>query len=711
MFLKLDNKLVINKDVTQSPNLCDRFTEKDLTAIGLLCRQGFDRDEASRIPWKRRMEAGMDLAMQIQKDKNFPWQGCANVIFPLVTIASLQFGSRAYGNIIQGTDIAQYRVVGDDSDGELTARARRVSTHMSWQLLEEDPAWEEQTDRLLINVAIVGSTFKKSYFSSVAKHNVGEMVHARDLVINYWARSIEAAQRKTHIIPIYRNEIYSKVKQGVFANVLDESWFTSAPSPMVGYYGQVQHDNRQGIVPPQADEDSPFITLEQHRLLDLDQDGYAEPYIVTTEFGSNRVLRIVSRWESETDIDYRGSSREIVQIRATEYFTKYGFIPAPDGGIYDMGFGCLLGPINEAVNTAINQMLDAGTMSNSNGGFLGRGAKLRGGAITFAPWQWVRVDSTGDDLRKSMVPFPTRDPSSTMFQLLSLLITYADRLSGSTDAMVGENPGQNTKTGTFNATIEQGMEVYSNIFKRIWRSMKEEFKKYHMLNRVYLPLRQNFGSKGSYVLQEDYKSDPDLIVPAADRHIVSKTVRVQLAMTLRQAAHSVNGYDIEEVERNFLRALGIDSIEKFYPGVGKTPPLPNPKVQVEEMKLKAKMLGFEHDKWKTVVALQAQRRETEAKITLLEAQALNLMHDMDSKDAALRLEAFETTMTLLREHAEVLNQRIELLQKGSEDGKPTGSADGNPQSGGPPGMDGGASNPGVPGLPASLPQGANGAMG
>ena len=81
------------------------------------------------------------------------------------------------------------------------------------------------------------------------------------------------------------------------------------------------------------------------------------------------------------------SCLSLIHISSTEYFTKYGFIPAPDGGIYDLGFGTLLGPINESVNSGINQILDAGTMHNSNGGFLGRGVKIRGGMYTIAPFQ------------------------------------------------------------------------------------------------------------------------------------------------------------------------------------------------------------------------------------------------------------------------------------------------------------------------------------
>jgi chaperonin GroES len=136
--MELETKLKINKDLMDAPNLMDRLSDKDLATIGTLVWEGYSRDKQSRIVWERRMESGMDLAMQIQKDKNFPWTGCSNVIFPLVTIAALQFSARSYSNIIQGTDVVRYRVVGEDPSGKVTERANLISKHMSWQVLEED---------------------------------------------------------------------------------------------------------------------------------------------------------------------------------------------------------------------------------------------------------------------------------------------------------------------------------------------------------------------------------------------------------------------------------------------------------------------------------------------------------------------------------------------------------------------------------------------
>lgn len=699
-FLQLDTRLTINKDMIDAPNLCDRFSKEDLQKIGGSVWDGFDRDLRSRSKWERRMEAGMDLAMQIQKDKNFPWPGASNVIFPLVTIAALQFSARSYGNIISGTDVVRYRVVGEDNpQGQLRARADRISAHMSWQMTEEDPGWEEQHDRLLINLGIVGTNFIKSYYNSSVAHNTCELVQARDFVIDYWAKSVEAAARKTHIIPLYRNEIYEKVLSDVFQDVRDEAWYSGIPSSPLP--NQLV-DNRQGTMPPAApDEDTPFSTLEQHRLLDLDHDGYAEPYIVTIEKSTKTVLRIVARWEREEDIE-RTTAKKIIRIRPMEYFTKFSFIPAPDGGIYDVGFGTLLGPLNESVNTGINQLLDAGTMQNSNGGFLGRGAKIRGGVYTMAPWEWRRVDSTGDDLRKSLVQLPVRELSNVMFQLLGLLISYTDRVAGTVDQMVGENPGQNTPAETSRNMTEQGMQVYSMIFKRVWRSLKEEFKKCHRLNAIYLPSRQRFGAEGNVVLREDYNGSANQVVPSADPNITSNNMRYIQAQMMREAAHSVSGYDIEKVERNFLRALRVDGAEQFFPGPGKVPPLPDQKAQIEQMKLQAKSMQLEFDKQKFVQELMDQRQLNMANIALIKAQIIKLFADASVEQSAQKVEAFKVAVEALETHNSMINDRIGLLQEVSGGGEASGPTNG----GGVQGMASPPSDAGAPAPDASVGGGA-----
>src|SRR5215510_6583878 len=243
--LNLRTKLTLNKETIDSPNLCDRFEEDDLRAIGEAVWDSYNADCQSREPWLRRTTSAMDLALQVQKDKNFPWPGCSNIAFPLVTIAALQFHSRAYPAIVNGSDLVKCRVIGPDPDGMKAARADRVSCHMSWQLLEQDQTWEEQQDRALLNVPIVGCAFKKSYYDSGKGHNVSDLVLSKDLVINYWARNVEDCPVKTHKIPFTRNKIHSRILEGTFRDVRKENWYKSdAPMPEQTV-ASVAEDNRR----------------------------------------------------------------------------------------------------------------------------------------------------------------------------------------------------------------------------------------------------------------------------------------------------------------------------------------------------------------------------------------------------------------------------------------------------------------------------------
>lgn len=661
--LTLDRHIKLDEEAIKSPNLCDRFEKDDLHRIGAYCWEGYRRDEGSRANWLRRNEAAMDLALQVQKEKSSPWPGCSNVAFPLVTIAAMQFHARAYPAILNGNDLVRCRVIGEDPKGEKTARADRIATHMSWQVTEQDQSWEEQQDRLLINLPIVGCAFKKSFYSDQQSHNRSCLVTAKDLVVDYWARSIEMANRKTQLIPLFRNEIYERVRRETFRDVLDEAWYRQPPS-VEATTQQIKRDQRAGVVIPQSDELTPFMGLEQHVNVDLDGDGYAEPYIITFEKQSQSVLRIVTRFDREADVE-RDARKRIISIRPMEYFTKYSFIPSPDGGIYDLGFGILLGPLNESTNSIVNQLLDAGTMATTAGGFLARGAKIRGGVYTFAPFGWQRVDSTGEDLSKSIFPLPVREPSAVLFNLLSFLVNYTNRISGSTDMMVGENPGQNTPAQTSQEMVIQGSKIYSAIFKRVWRSTKDEFKKLYTLNGIFMRDKVAF-AQGSVALKEDYLGNPDDVVPAADPNVVSEKEQFQQVVSMKQSAASTPGYNVAELEKRFLRALKVDALDQVYPGPDKVPQGKNPKVEVEELKLKGKQMQFQHEQMMFIAELQEEQRVNNAEIFVLQAKARKALADAEGDQKDREINAINTSIALMKRKDDKLFRRIELMLQAME---------------------------------------------
>ena len=261
------------------------------------------------------------------------------------------------------------------------ASALRVGQYMTYQLHEQMEEWEEDMDKLLHVLPIIGTAFKKTYFDSIERKSVSQIVFADDLVVNYFAESLERAPRVTHRINLYHNEIVERINSGMFIKF------------DVAELGQATSTKTADI-----DEDTPHLFLEQHRWYDLDGDGYQEPYVVTVHEQTQKLVRISPRFATDGIIRKTGEDGLIdpngpfVKILPEQYFTRFLFMPSIDGGFYGMGFGSLLMSSNSAINTVINQLLDAGTLSNRQSGFLGRGLKLgRGKSIQVKSGEWKPV--------------------------------------------------------------------------------------------------------------------------------------------------------------------------------------------------------------------------------------------------------------------------------------------------------------------------------
>ena len=692
--MELSRHLTLDDAAIMAPNLADRFDTDDLKKIGRFVVEGYKVDEKSREVWLKRNEAALNLALQLQEAKTFPWPGAANVKFPLVTIAAIQWHSRAYPILVQGPDVVKAATNGPDPQGKLHDAANRVSKYMSYQLLEDSPSWEEETDRALLQVPIVGCAFKKTYYSGTEGRNVSELVSAKNFVINYFARSIETAQRKTHIIPFYRNDVYERVKSGVWLDVLDENWYLGQP-PNMPSNQTTRQDRRTGQNRPMsADNTTPFQFLEQHVRVDLDGDGYAEPYVIVVQLESEWVCRITANFTPDSIKWTSGRKRAIERIQEDQYFTKYPFIPSPDGGFYDIGFGSLLGPINESVDSIINQLLDAGTLATTSGGFLGRGVKIRGGEYSFRPFGWQRVDSTGEDLAKGVYPFPVREPSRTLFELLSLLVDYTNRMAGTTEIMVGGNPGQNTPAETSRLMAEQGAKINSAIFKRVWRGFKQEFQKLYRLNKLHTPTTVlTYGQESGWITRDDFNLPEEAIRPAADPNLTSDTMRVQQAMLIKEQSMTTAGYNRDLVELNVLRALKVENIPAIFPGSKATGPIPNPRVLVEQIKAQGKQASDKARLQEKIMALMADREKTKAEIENLQAQTAQIIASVGEAQASTQLQAFEAHLSALKAMDESQRGYLELLMKGMQDGTGPGTGGGAQPMAPQPGNPGGQAGP------------------
>jgi chaperonin GroES len=662
--MDLDIKLKI-EDLVKSSNIAEMLEEEALKTIGAAVWDEWTIDKTSRQDWEDKTAEAMKLALQVMEEKTFPWENASNVKFPVVTLAALQYQARAYPSLIPSPDVVKCKVVGPDPDGAKQQRADRIAEFMSFQVLEEDECWEENTDKVLISQAIVGCAFKKSYFDPALKHNVSEHVLAKDLYIPYFAKSLDKASRITQILYVSKNDLVQKNRLGFYTE------YDSKSQPSIDTSSPLYEARQeaQGVYAPSNDPSASIELLEQHRYLDLDGDGYEEPYIVTVVKDTQQVLRIVARYFSD-DIK-RNTKGQIVCIYPQHYFTKFSFIPSPDGGIYDLGFGVLLGPLNQSINTILNQLVDAGTLANTAGGFLGRGVKFRSGDNSFKPFEWKRVDSTGDDLRKGVFPLPVREPSPVLFQLLSLLIDYSERVGMSVDPLVGVNPGQNTPAETSRNMIAEGQRVFNAVFKRTYRGLKEEFRKLYKLNTLYMNDQQDYyvGDEWKQALQADFSGEGKEIVPAADPNMITDEQKINQAMMLKSTAMENPGmYNGLEVEKRYLKALKIPEaeIQQLLNTQPPPPPPPDPKIIVESMKLEFAKYKLQTDVQLAIMDKQQELAYLQAEITEKEARAMLAMAQAESVESGQQLAALQQAVALMKQKQDGVKQALEVLVKVKE---------------------------------------------
>ena len=554
--------------ILESSNLAADLSDDKLIEIGKDVVSGYETDLDSRKPWEKDLKNWTELALQVASDKTYPWPNAANIKYPLLATAAMQFAARAYPTLIPSNGkVVKCKVIGSDPTGEKTMRAFRVSTHMSYQVMEQMDGWEEDMDKLLIALPISGTCFKKTYWDSSKQQNCSKLVLPKSLVVNYWTRCLEDAERITEVFYLSKRKVKERQNLGIFIDV--ELGDPQTPADDV-----TTSINRSFQLANDFDETTPYTILEQHTYLDLDEDGYAEPYVVTVEAESNKVLRIVPRF-SEADV-LMDDKQNVVSIEATQYYTKYGFIPNPDGGFYDIGFGRLLGPLNNSANTIINQLVDAGSLSNLQAGFIGKGLRIKMGETRFQPGEWKAVNAVGDDLKKQIFPLPVREPSQVLFNLLDLLLKSGKELASVAEIFVGKMPGQNTPATTTMASIEQGMKVFTAVYKRVYRSLTSEFRKIYKLNQQYMNPEEYIPILDNPIPQEDYKGPEDDIIPGADPSAVSsqeKQQKVQAVMqllnlgTINPIAATLMYLEAHEIPEAEIKKLAMQPQPKTDPKV------------------------------------------------------------------------------------------------------------------------------------------------
>ncbi len=616
-----------------SPNIAKLLTEDELEKIATDVIEGYLADKESRSHREPLMERAMNMALHITKEKNYPWKNASNVVYPLVSNASISFAARAYPAIVRDDEVVDFSVIGSDEGtpqpiiqnnhilmgangkpvmqpvgkGAKKQRGERVKKYMNYQFMEEVENWEEDTDRLLHALPITGTMFRKWYWCAEEEENKSHLVYPKFLIVNDKVTTMERAPRISEELEYYPYEIEEFIRADTW---LDFDFNKDA--------GEKEAESEREEGSHSEAKDRPHIFIEQCCRIDMDDDGYPEPYIVRVHKALKKVVSITANFKD--DMIKTNTKGEIRKIIPETYYIKYDFMPSPDGSFYSIGFGELLLHMNETINTLINQLIDAGTLANTSSGFIGRGLRMKGGAVEVRKGEYVQVDTRGGSIKDNFVQIQHPEASQTLLALLSLLLESAKDLGSLKDVLTGEQMANQSPTTTL-TLIEQGLTAFKAVYKRISRSIKQEIKTLSRLNFLYLHDEPYLNA--AEISRQDFNSKDIGMVPASAPHMVSDMQRLARASFME--TYKGDAYVAQlELRTRIFEIAGIDNLDTLLKEADPSPPDPNMEMIKMQERLGAAQIQIEGDKNKInelQVQLSHQKDVAKIQVDSIKAQS------------------------------------------------------------------------------------------
>ena len=533
-------------------DLCEKMDEDDLNDIAIQVYDNYQSDKESRGEWEDMFERGFDLLGLKLQDATEPFEGACTAVHPLLIESAVKFQSKASQELFPAAGPVKTQIIGKQTP-EKEMQANRVKDFMNYQLTEQMTEYFDEFERMLFHLPLIGSAFKKIYYDANLKRPVSEFVPIDQFYVSYYASDLRRADRYTHVIYRSPNDLKRDISAGIY-NEID--------LPQAGIPEQGALEEKMNTIlgfSPSSDNDPQYVLLEQHCYLDLpepynDPDNVALPYIVTVEEKSKRVLSIRRNFNQ----DDPNREKKI-------HFTHYRFVPG--FGFYGFGLMHFLGNLTMTASAAMRALVDAGQFANLPGGFKAKGVRVVGDNDPIAPGEFKEVESTGIDLSKAIVPLPYKEPSSTLYQMLTFVAAAGQKFADSSEQVISDNASYGP-VGTTMALLEASSKFFSAVHKRLHKSQKDEFRLLASIDYEYLPAKYPYEipNADQHIFRKDFDGRVD-VLPVSDPNIPSNAHRMMMAqMALQLAQNSPPGmFNLEALNRTILNSANMPNVEEILP--------------------------------------------------------------------------------------------------------------------------------------------------
>jgi hypothetical protein len=531
---------------TFDANLAEYMDDGELQSLASEIISLVDADINSRKDWAEAYVKGLEVLGMKYEERTEPWNGACGVYSPLLTEAAVRFQSELITETFPAQGPVKTKIIGA-IDRLKEEAAERVREDMNNWLTEEMVEYRPEHERLLFNLGLAGSGFKKIYADPNLERPAAPFIPAEDMIIPYGASNIYNAERVTHVMRKTENEVKKLQVAGFYKEV--------ALGEPVKFFTDVEKKKaeEQGYT---LNDDDRYQFLEVHLDWDLagyeDPDGIARPYVITIEKGSSEVMAIRRNWNEDDE-----------KKRKRQHFSQYTYIPG--FGPYGIGLISLVGGYARAGTSIIRQLVDAGTLSNLPGGLKSRGLRIKGDDTPIAPGEFRDVDIPSGSVRDNIMPLPYKEPSQVLAGLLERITEEGRRLAAIADLKVSDMSAQ-APVGTTLAILERQLKTMGAVQARVHDSLKMEFKLLKAVIRDFTPSDYAYTPEGGNrkAKQSDY--DQVEIIPVSDPNAATMAQRImqyQAALQLAQGAPQI--YDLPQLHRQMLEVLGIKNAEKLVP--------------------------------------------------------------------------------------------------------------------------------------------------
>lgn len=533
-------------------NLVDLLDEDTLSEIGDTVIDKFNADKDSRSEWESMFERGFELLGLKLEDTTEPFEGAATAVHPLLIESAVKFQAKASTELFPAKGPVKAQVLGD-ATLEKQQQANRVQNFMNYQVTTQMPEYYDEFERMLFHLPLIGSAFKKVYYDASLDRPVSEFVPIDQFYVSYYATDLRRADRYTHVI--YRSpvDLARQIDAGMYADIE----LPTAGIPTLSGMAE-KMDSVLGLSPA-SDNDPQYVLLEQHCYLEIEEDKMhsgkvACPYIVTVEETTGAVLSIRRNWEE-------GDDKYVKKM----HFTHYRYVPG--FGFYGLGLIHFLGNLTMSATAAMRSLLDAGQFANLPGGFKAKGVRMVGDNDPIAPGEFKEVEATGMDLSKSIIPLPFKEPSQTLFNMLTFVTQTGQKFADSTEQVIADSGGYGP-VGTTLALLEASSKFFSSIHKRLHKAQGDEFKILARIDYEYLPPEYPYDLPGvsEKILKKDFDGRVD-IVPVSDPNIPSNAQRMMLIQMVQNIAQQSEPgmFDMEAINRMLLTTANVPDIDRLMP--------------------------------------------------------------------------------------------------------------------------------------------------